>query len=232
MIHFSYFEQAIFAILVVASVSLFWRRFGKVWNNISASKSDPDLSLQHLGRRVRDFIWEVVLQGKVIRQRPLPGLAHALVFWGFCAFALVSLNHFAEGVNTGFLNRYTWPGKFYFVFAAIFAIGVAIGIAGLAFRRFVIRPRWLGHVSYESGFIAFLIFLLMLTHLVTFRVGWAESKGDLVGAHAGHPRFPAADSAHQASAPGAQPRYGISQARSVQQDPTARRRRRFRAGYR
>jgi Fe-S oxidoreductase len=176
MIHFSYYEQAIFAILVVASVSLFWRHFGKVWNNISASKSDPDLSLQHLGRRVRDFIWEVVLQGKVIRQRPLPGLAHALVFWGFCAFALVSLNHFAEGVNAGLLNRYTWPGKFYFAFAAIFAIGVAIGIAGLAFRRFVVRPRWLGHVSYESGFIAFLIFLLMLTHLATFREGWAESK--------------------------------------------------------
>jgi Fe-S oxidoreductase len=176
MIHFSYFEQAIFAVLVVASASLFWRRLGKVWNNISASKSDPDLSIQHLGRRVRDFIWEVMLQGKVIRQRPLPGLAHALVFWGFCAFALVSLNHFAEGVNAGLLNRYTWPGKFYFGFAAIFAIGVAIGIAGLAFRRFVVRPRWLGHVSYESGFIAFLIFLLMVTHLATFRAGWEESR--------------------------------------------------------
>jgi Fe-S oxidoreductase len=176
MIHFSYFEQAVFAILVVASASLFWRRFGKVWNNISSSKSGPDLSIQHLGRRVRDFIWEVVLQGKVIRQRPLPGLAHALVFWGFCAFALVSLNHFAEGVNAGLLNRYTWPGKFYFGFAAVFAIGVAIGIAGLAFRRFVVRPRWLGHVSYESGFIAFLIFLLMVTHLATFRAGWEESK--------------------------------------------------------
>jgi len=176
MIHFSYYEQAIFAILVVASVSLFWRRFGKVWNNIRASKNDQDLGFAHLGRRVRDFIWEVMLQGKVIRQRPLPGLAHALVFWGFCAFALVSLNHFAEGVNAGLLNRYTWPGKFYFAFAAVFAIGVAIGIAGLAFRRFVVQPRWLGHVSYESGFIAFLIFLLMVTHLATFREGWAESK--------------------------------------------------------
>jgi Fe-S oxidoreductase len=176
MIHFSYFEQAIFAILVVASVSLFWKRFGTVWKNISTSKSDPDLNIQDLGRRVRDFIWEVMLQGKVIRQRPLPGLAHALVFWGFCAFALVSLNHFAEGLNSGLLNRYTWPGKFYFGFAAVFAIGVAIGIAGLAFRRFVVQPRWLGHVSYESGFIAFLIFLLMLTHLATFRAGWEESK--------------------------------------------------------
>ena len=176
MIRFSILEQSIFAILVVVSISLFWARFGKVWRNIHASKSDPDLSIHHIGRRLRDFVWEVMLQGKVIRQRPLPGFAHALVFWGFCAFALVSINHFAEGLNGGFLDRNTFPGGFYFVFAAIFAVGVAIGIAALAFRRFVVRPRWLGHISYESGFIAFLIFLLMITHLATFRAGWVDSK--------------------------------------------------------
>ena len=176
MIHFSIPEQSIFAILVVVSISLFWGRFGKVWRNIHLSKSDPDLSIHYIGRRLRDFLWEVMLQGKVIRQRPLPGFAHALVFWGFCAFALVSMNHFAEGLNGGFLDRNTFPGGFYFAFAAVFAIGVAIGIAALAFRRFVVRPRWLGHLSYESGFIAFLIFLLMITHLATFRAGWEESK--------------------------------------------------------
>jgi Fe-S oxidoreductase len=176
MMHFSYLEQAVLVILTIASIDLFWRRFGKVWNNIYASKDDPGFSIQDIGRRLRDFVWEVALQGKVIRQRPLPGLAHALVFWGFCAFALVSLNHFAEGVNAGFLHRETWPGRFYFAFAAVFAIGVALGIAGLAFRRFAVQPRWLGKVSYESGLIAFLIFLLMMTHLVTFVPGWEESR--------------------------------------------------------
>ena len=52
-----------------------------------------------------DFIWEVLLQGKVISQRPLPGIAHALVFWGFCVFALVTINHFADGVKLGFFDR-------------------------------------------------------------------------------------------------------------------------------
>jgi len=153
MIHFSLPEQGLLALLVIVSLSLFWDRFGKVWKTINASKSDADFTIRPVVRRLRDFLWEVVLQGQVIRQRPLPGIAHALVFWGFCAFALVSLNHFAEGVNLGFLSRSTWPGRFYFGFAALFAIGVAIGIAGLAFRRFAVRPRWLGKVSYESGFI-------------------------------------------------------------------------------
>ena len=81
MIHFSWLEQVVFVVFVLASVSLFWMRFGKVWRNIKTSKKDPDFTMRPLGRRVRDFVWEVLLQGKVIRQRPLPGLAHALVFW-------------------------------------------------------------------------------------------------------------------------------------------------------
>jgi Fe-S oxidoreductase len=118
-----------------------------------------------------------MLQGKVIRQRPLPGLAHALVFWGFCAFALITITHLAEGLHVTLLSRETWPGKFYFWFAAVFAIGVAIGITGLAFRRFVVRPRWLGKLSYESGLIAFLIFALMVTYLATFlSPAWEESR--------------------------------------------------------
>ena len=35
---------------------------------------------------------EVLLQGKVIRQRPGPGLLHAFVFWGFLAFAVSTLD--------------------------------------------------------------------------------------------------------------------------------------------
>jgi hypothetical protein len=107
MIHFSFFEQASFVLLVLLSAFLFWRRFGTVWRNIRGSKNEPGFTIHPVLRRVRDFLWEVALQGKVIRQRPLPGFSHALVFWGFCAFALVSLNHFAEGLNAGFLSRAT-----------------------------------------------------------------------------------------------------------------------------
>ncbi len=176
MIHFHWLEQVVLIALAIASVYFFWMRFGKVWRNVMASKNDPDFKLRPVGRRLRDFVWEVLLQGKVIRQRPLPGLAHALVFWGFCAFALITTNHFAAAMNITVLYRDSWPGKLYFWFAAAFAVAVAIGITGLAFRRFVVRPRWLGKVSYESGLIALLIFILMVTYLATFLSGWEASK--------------------------------------------------------
>jgi len=167
---FSWLEVGLLLAGIVVSAALFFWRFGPILRIIFRSKKDADFSLRPVGRRVWDFVWEVLCQGKVIRQRPLPGLAHAFVFWGFLAFALVSLNHIANGMRLGFLSPESSIGKFYFWFAATWAVLVAVGIAGLFVRRFFVRPIWLGKLSYESGWIAFLIFLLMVTYLAAFFV--------------------------------------------------------------
>ena len=114
---------------------------------------------------MRRFVWEVLLQGKVIKDRPVAGAAHALVFWGFCAFALITINHLATGFGLTLLSRSGGFGAVYFGLAAIFAVAVAVSIAYLAFRRYVLRPVWLGHLAPESGIIAALIFILMVTYL-------------------------------------------------------------------
>jgi Fe-S oxidoreductase len=169
--HFPAFESVVLILLLLGSAGLFFWRFGPILRTILRSKKDADFSLQPIGRRVWDFFWEVLCQGKVIRQRPLPGLAHAFVFWGFLAFALVSLNHIANGLGLGFLSPESVVGSFYFLFAAVWALLVAVSIAGLFIRRFFVRPIWLGRkISYESGFIALLIFLLMVTYLAAFFV--------------------------------------------------------------
>src|SRR6202049_342053 len=104
MIQLSGPETAVFLALLVASIYGFWFRFGKVWRIVLRSKKDPEFHIHPVGRRVRDFLWEVVLQGKVIWQRPLPGLAHAFVFWGFWAFALITVNHIPVGFGGHFLS--------------------------------------------------------------------------------------------------------------------------------
>lgn len=153
------------AVLLITSLALFWGRLHKVLDVIRRSRPTPDFAVSPLGRRVRQFLWEVVAQGKVIRQRPLPGLAHAFVFWGFCAFALITINHVAAGFGLRFLSPDSGFGRFYYAFVAVWAIAVAVAIFGLFVRRFFVRPKWLGEVSPESGVIAFLIFALMVTYL-------------------------------------------------------------------
>jgi Fe-S oxidoreductase len=170
--------RIVLLLAIIVSISLFWRKFGRALRIIRESKPDADFQLRPLAPRIRRVLWEVGAQGLVISERPLPGLAHAFVFWGFCLFGLVTLNHLATAFGLGFLSREGF-GHFYFWFVAVFAVAVAISIAGLAFRRFVIRPKWLEPLSPESGLIAFLIFALMITYLATFWVpegttaGWA-----------------------------------------------------------
>jgi Fe-S oxidoreductase len=169
--HFSLIEKLLFAALAITSGYLFWRRFGVVLNKILKSKKDPNFHVFPIARRVWDFFWEVLCQAKVIRERPLPGFAHALVFWAFLAFALVTLNHCAVGLGIGFLSPDGFFGRIYFCFAAAFAMACAVGILGLFIRRFLVRPKWLGEkLSWESGFIAFLIFALMATYLASFTI--------------------------------------------------------------
>lgn len=168
---FSVGEMALLIALIVASAGMFCWRVWPIARNILRAKKDADFRLAPIGRRVGIFVWEVLCQGKVIRQRPLPGLAHAFVFWGFLAFALVTLNHLATGLGFGLLQNLGAFGEFYFWFAGVWAVLVAVSISGLFWRRFVTRPRWLGEpVSKESGVIAGLIFLLMITYLGAFFV--------------------------------------------------------------
>jgi Fe-S oxidoreductase len=172
--HFSLAEKLLLIALTIASAALFWKRFGVVVDKILHSRKDPGFRLFPLGKRVWDFFWEVLCQAKVIRERPLPGLAHAFVFWSFLAFALVTLNHLAGGLGIGFLSPAGTFGRLYFWFAGAFALACAVSIAGLFVRRFFVRPIWLsreGHeLSYESGLIAGLIFVLMATYLAAFFV--------------------------------------------------------------
>ena len=163
-------ESVLLLVLILTSAALFWRRFGPVVRIIRTSRPESGFQLAPIGPRISHFVWEVLLQGKVIRDRPLPGIAHALVFWGFLAFGLVTLSHILEGFGVRLLANAGLVGEAYYGFVAIFAAVVAVSIAGLFWRRFFVRPRWLGKVSNESGIIAGLIFLLMITYLLRYAV--------------------------------------------------------------
>src|SRR5271166_6706037 len=104
----------VLAVLVVSGISLFvfFNRFKHILGVLKAARPDADFGLRPLAKRTREFVWEVLCQAKVIRERPLPGLAHAFVFWGFCAFAFVTMNHVASAFGLRFLDYSRIPGAF------------------------------------------------------------------------------------------------------------------------
>ena len=176
----SWVERAILVALVAASAGWCWLRLREVLDTIRRSRPTPDFEFRPAWPRIRRFLWEVAAQGRVIRERPLPGIAHAFVFWGFVAFAPVTLNHLAGAFGLRFLDPASRAASWYLGFVAVWAAGVAVAIAGLSVRRFVVRPRWLGAVSPESGVIALLIFVLMATYLAGRWIGDGSAAGGRV----------------------------------------------------
>lgn len=161
-------EIVILILVLIASAVGFLLPMRRVLRNVMGSRDEPGYSLHPLGPRLRRVFSEVLCQSKVIRERPLPGIAHALVYWGFLAFGFASVNHILLRFGVELLPRESVFGEIYFEAVAVFALLVAVGITGLALRRFLAQPKWLGKVSYESGFVAFLILLLVLTYLADY----------------------------------------------------------------
>jgi Fe-S oxidoreductase len=134
-------------------------------------------SLDHPGVRVTRFLVDVIGQRRTIRERPLAGIAHAFVFWGFIAFGLYTAVEFLYGLGIADLRHTAWFGVYRAVLTP-FALAVLGGILYLIVRRAFVRPIALGStVSIESVVIGLFITTLMVTFLLTWRIDEASLAG-------------------------------------------------------
>ena len=158
---FTIVEKVILAGLTLAALGSFsyevLRRVAIV--NKGLGSFPFDRFLERLWRVFR----EVLLHEKVIRERPFPGLMHALVCWGFLVFGLVTIDHFATGFYKPILSESLHHA--YSKVVIPFAIFVIFGIVSLAYRRFITQPKALGKISPTSGLVAVFIVVLMGTYI-------------------------------------------------------------------
>ena len=158
---FSSIEKIILTLSTLTCLGSFsyevWRRFKIVL------KGRESLPFDQFGKRCWRVVREVLFHEKVMGGRFWPGLMHGLVFWGFLVFGLITINHFATGFGVPLLSSSFHHAYSYF--GIPFAILVLIGIIALAYRRFIMRPKYLGKTSPTSGLVAVFIAILMLTYI-------------------------------------------------------------------
>ena len=164
MLLYPFLKIIILTILIIISLVLFAIPVRK---RLQIIKSAPGkFNLDNIGARLKRVIFEVLFQTKIIKHRPIAGLMHAFVMWGFLAFIFITTNHFTKGCGWNFIGH----GTFYNCINSIvtvFAVICIIGITVLFIRRFIIRPKSLGeHLSWGSVLVAFLIEGLMITYLL------------------------------------------------------------------
>ena len=128
-------------------------------------KGKGSFAFDHLLLRLKRLFDEVLLHKKVIsKQRTIVGFLHLFVMYGFIFFGLITLNHFLIPFDIKLFSPSFKLNYFYFV-GLPWAILCLIGILGLAYRRFFIKPKFLGEQSKTSAVVALFIFLLMVTYL-------------------------------------------------------------------
>jgi Fe-S oxidoreductase len=127
--------------------------------------------------RIGRWLADVAGQRKTIVERPLAGIAHAFVFWGFVAFAGYTTIEFLAGLGVVDLTH-TAAFNVYRAVLTPFAVAVLGGIVYLLVRRGFVRPVALGtHVSAESIVIGLFIATLMITFLLTWRLEEGSPAG-------------------------------------------------------
>src|SRR6266508_6519552 len=87
----------VFWILFLSFVGAFVAQVARRVQLIAAAPNT--FSTDQLAFRVRRFLVDVVLQYRTINERPVAGLAHAFVFWGFVAFGGYTLTEFLRGLG-------------------------------------------------------------------------------------------------------------------------------------
>lgn len=159
--HFSIIEKVILAGLTLIALGSF--SYEVLRRVFIVQKGLGSFPFDRFGERLFRVFREVLLHEKVIRERPFPGLMHALVFWGFLVFGLVTIDHFAIGFYKPIMSDSAHHA--YSKIVIPFAVFVIFGILSLAYRRFINRPKALGKTSPTSGLVAVFIVVLMVTYI-------------------------------------------------------------------
>ena len=161
---FNLIEQLILAVLIISAISSFSFELFKRYKIVMKGTGSFSFSQPYI--RFKRVFLEFVLQKKVLSQRFWPGLMHALVFWGFMFFGIITIDHFLAGFNIHF---FSYEAKYLYakIFGIPWSIFVIIGILSLSYRRFISKPKYLGDkTSYTSGLVAFFITTLMITYII------------------------------------------------------------------
>ncbi|MFC2075890.1 (Fe-S)-binding protein [candidate division KSB1 bacterium] len=170
---FETIEQIVLFLAILTALIFFAFAVGRKVQLVK--KGAPDNRFDNPMGRLKLFLTHVVGQEQVIAGRPLMGLAHALVFWGFIIFLIGNLNHFAAGFG-GSVLREGALATTVTIFLRIFAVLVLTGLTLLAIRRYIIKPAYLTYPSVESGVIISLITILMVTYLLFPLLGGPSAK--------------------------------------------------------
>ena len=156
----TYLPNLIFAILMLATFGLFIFNVLSTWALIGRGNGAEENRLDDFSERLSDVLKLGFAQRKMFREKSA-GIMHAVIFWGFLAVSLGTLEMLISGIVPSF--DYSWilgdgavyKGFLYLQDAGNFLVFLAIGMAIL--RRRFFAPKRLASLSQSSKNDAYVV---------------------------------------------------------------------------
>src|ERR1700758_4449174 len=162
-------------VLTVIALAIAGRRLWWLWRLAMSGQPAPERVAavrEHPGRDVETQAAEVIGQRKLLRWS-VPGVAHAMTFWGFIVLMLTIV----EAYGDLFSRDFAIPGIGHWAFIGfvedLFAVAVLAGIVTFAIIRLRTDPKRIGRASRFDGshtgaawFVLAMIFLVIATLLL------------------------------------------------------------------
>ena len=179
-------KQILFAISVLITLGIFAWTMQKYFKYFKFTKKKP---LDNIGERFWIMIKVAFFQDKILR-KPIIGLMHALVWWGFIVILFGSVEMIIDGLF-GTEKVLSFLGPFYdFMMASgdIFALVIAIVILAFLIRRLFMHikrfygPEMKPVSKMDANLALVMIFLLMIT-LTGMNVDyllWTQATGEAI----------------------------------------------------
>ncbi|HEX2920656.1 MAG TPA: (Fe-S)-binding protein [Bacteroidales bacterium] len=173
-------KQIIFAFTLLVTLGVFAYTVNRLVTFFKFTR--PAFPIRDFGKRFKIMIEVAFGQTKIFR-RPVIGLLHALVFWGFCVILIGSIEIVIDGL-TGTERALKILGPVYdFIMASgdIFALIIAFAIIIFLSRRvFFHIKRFEGiemsRMTHIDANIALSIILLLMLSLLSMNVGYVKHQ--------------------------------------------------------
>jgi len=176
-------KQIVFAFFLVLTLGIFTFTLTRLIKLFKLTRPAP---VKQIGKRLWITLKVAIGQTKILR-RPVIGLMHAIVFWGFLVILFGSIEMVIDGL-TGSERALHILGGFYTVLSAsadVFALLILIFVGAFLFRRLFLHVKrfngiemkhW-SHVDANIALTLILILMISLLGMNTFYVLNARSTG-------------------------------------------------------
>jgi heterodisulfide reductase subunit C/nitrate reductase gamma subunit len=174
-------NQLAFIGFTILSVGIFSYTCIKIWKALKVTRSDDWPRLNQIGQRIYITLLVAFGQQKMFK-RPVAGILHALVWWGFLVITIGTIEIIIDGI-TGYTRVFSALGPIYDVIMAsgeIFALLVILACLVFLYRRLFIHiPRFKGvemtRASHWDAIFDLVLILLLMASLIGMNLGYIQS---------------------------------------------------------